>query len=214
MKNDEPKLTPQQKYYQKNKERIIQKAKEYYETNKETINEKTKEYHKEYYKANKDKIIEYTKTNKDKLIQYSKDWNANNKERKNKNNIAYRKKRLENDPVFKMKHNIRSLISSSFRKKTTNKPSKSEIILGCSFDKFKEHIESLWESWMNWDNYGNPKDGIYEPNKTWDFDHIIPNKEGSTIDEIIALNHYTNIQPLCSHYNRFVKSDKNNLPNK
>ena len=36
---------------------------------------------------------------------------------------------------------------------------------------FKIYIESLWEDWMNWENYGlyNGKE-----NYGWDFDHIVP----------------------------------------
>lgn len=37
-------------------------------------------------------------------------------------------------------------------------------------EELKSHIESLWESWMTWDNYGS-----YDYNrKTWQIDHIVP----------------------------------------
>ena len=62
---------------------------------------------------------------------------------------------------------------------------------------------------MNWDNYGNPVDGVYEINKTWDFDHKIPLSSANTEEEIIKLCHYTNLQPLCSYLNRFIKKDIN-----
>lgn len=186
-------MTPQQKYYLKNKEKISEQRKIYYQENKEKISL----YRKEYYEENKEKILVETKK-----------WNNNNREKKRINNINYKKKRLNNDTNFKLKNNIRSLIHQTFKNKKTNKPTKSEIILGCSFETFKNHIESLWEDWMNWDNYGNPKDGIYELNKTWDIDHIIPSSNGNTIDEIIKLNHYTNLQPLCSYHNRFIKTNK------
>jgi len=58
---------------------------------------------------------------------------------------------------------------------------------------------------MNWDNYGNPKDGILEPNKTWDIDHIKPVSSALTEGAIVELNHYSNLQPLCSYHNRNVK---------
>ena len=51
-------------------------------------------------------------------------------------------------------------------------------------------------------------DRIYEINKTWDIDHIIPLNSASIEDDIIKLNNYTNLQPLCSYYNRFIKKDK------
>ena len=60
---------------------------------------------------------------------------------------------------------------------------------------------------MNWDNYGNPKDGIFEINKTWDIDHIIPTNDATNETELINLNHYTNLRPLCSYTNRWIKRD-------
>jgi len=56
---------------------------------------------------------------------------------------------------------------------------------------------------MSWDNHG-----LYngEFNYGWDIDHIIP---ASSEEEILRLNHYTNLQPLCSKINRDIK--KNNL---
>ena len=61
---------------------------------------------------------------------------------------------------------------------------------------------------MTWDNHGNPKDGIYELNKTWDLDHIIPISTAISEEDVIRLNHHTNFQPLCSYTNRFIKINK------
>ena len=88
------------------------------------------------------------------------------------------------------------------------KKSRTYEILGCSFIDFRIYLESKFESWMNWQNYGNPKDGLIEPNKTWDIDHNIPLSSATNEEELLKLNHYTNLQPLCSYYNRFIKRDK------
>jgi hypothetical protein len=58
---------------------------------------------------------------------------------------------------------------------------------------------------MTWDNYG-----LYngELNYGWDIDHIIPLSSGKTEDDLINLNHYTNLQPLCSKINRDIKKNK------
>ena len=78
------------------------------------------------------------------------------------------------------------------------------MILGCSFEEFKYYIGAKFESWMNWNNYG-----LYngELNYGWDIDHIIPVSTAKTEEDIIKLNHYTNLQPLCSYINRYVKKD-------
>lgn len=55
---------------------------------------------------------------------------------------------------------------------------------------------------MNWNNHGK-YNGEY--NFGWDIDHIIPLDSAKTEEDIIKLNYYTNLQPLCSYINRVVK---------
>jgi hypothetical protein len=58
---------------------------------------------------------------------------------------------------------------------------------------------------MNWENRG-----LYngELNYGWDIDHKIPLSTAETEEEIYKLNHYSNLQPLCSKVNRDIKKDK------
>jgi hypothetical protein len=59
---------------------------------------------------------------------------------------------------------------------------------------------------MTWDNHG-----LYNGTEMfgWDIDHIIPLSSAINETDIIKLNHYSNLQPLCSKINRDVK--RNNL---
>jgi hypothetical protein len=105
----------------------------------------------------------------------------------------------------KFASNIRNLIGHSIRKKGFIKKSKTNDILGCSFEELKQHLESKFEPWMDWNNRG-----LYngELNYGWDIDHIIPVSSAKTEEEILKLNHYINLQPLCSYTNRCIKRDK------
>jgi hypothetical protein len=194
---EEEKKVKQQAYYQANKDKIkaykdknkaviLEQKKQYREANKDKI----KEYSTNYTKANKDKIKQYQEANKDSIKEYKKE---------------YIKIRRENDPLFKLSSNIRKSIRSSVKNSGFKKISRTEQILGCSFDELKIHLESKFEKWMNWENQGNPKDGIVELNKTWDIDHIIPLSTATNEIELLALNHYSNLQPLCSYTNRYIK---------
>lgn len=69
---------------------------------------------------------------------------------------------------------------------------------------FIKYIESKFEPWMTWDNYGKYNG---EENFGWDLDHIIPISVANSIKDVLNLSHYTNIQPLCSRVNRDVKRD-------
>ena len=82
---------------------------------------------------------------------------------------------------------------------------KTYDILGCSYEDFKEYIESLWEPWMNWDNHGlyNGSEGY-----GWDIDHRVPISSAITEEELLKLNYFTNLQPLCSKVNRDIKKNK------
>jgi hypothetical protein len=91
----------------------------------------------------------------------------------------------------------------------TYKNNKTLDILGCTFEQLKQHIESQFEPWMSWDNMGTKI--VSSPNIMWDIDHIIPLCSAKNEDDIKQLNHYTNLRPLCSYNNRFIKRGKINL---
>jgi hypothetical protein len=190
--NDKVKLEHKE-YYENNKERIIKRSHDrYFNVVKPNIDEEYKEKQnersKKYRKLNPDKI----KQQYVKQKEYRKIW--------------YKNKRSF-DLLFKLKYNLRALIGQSIKRKGYTKRSRTYQILGCTFDEFKTYIESQWESWMNWNNYGKYEVGKY--NVGWDFDHIVPTSSAKTEDELIKLNHYTNIKPLCSKVNRDIK--KNNI---
>ena len=151
----------------------------------------SKEYIDKYHKNNKEKTLNYLIDNKDSI--------------QSKRRI-YRKTLVRSD-ISVLKERIRCSIINSLKLKGYTKNYKTEHILGCTFLEFKLYLESKFEDWMNWENRGNPKDGILELNKTWDIDHKIPLVTAKTEEDILKLNHYTNLQPLCSYTNRIIKND-------
>lgn len=187
-------------YRKKNKEKLKEQKKIWIENNPEKIKE-FRENHKDK-KTITDKI--YAQKNKEKVNSIKQKWAKNNPDKRKESNRKYHNKKLQ-DPLYKLKHYIRNIIRNSL--KTLAKKPRTNITLGCTYEEFKIHLESQFADWMTWDNYGNPKDGVLELNKTWDIDHIIPLASAKTEEELLILNHYTNLQPLCSYYNRFIKKD-------
>ena len=211
-------------YYQKKKNDILLQKKDYYTANNFIIKEKSKEYslnnpeyRKEYYENNKDKFIDSRNRNKekneDKLKKYRKEYYENNKEQL-KLSVDHKKRRVYqnnyvkvrkiNDSLYKLKRNVRTTITNSFKNNGFSKTARTHIILGCTFEEFKIHLEKMFEDWMTWENKG-----LYngELSYGWDIDHKIPVSSATTEEEIIKLNHYTNLQPLCSFVNRNIKRD-------
>jgi hypothetical protein len=178
-------------YRENNKEKIVKYQKDYLEKNKEYFDK----YHKEHREKNKEKRNEYS-------LNYNKGYYEKNKEILITKQLEYKKIKRQNDPLFKLKEAISQRIRYSFKQKKYIKKSRTFEILGCSFEEFKQYIESKFESWMNWDNYG-----LYngELNYGWDIDHIIPVSAAMDEEGVINLNYYTNLQPLCSKVNRDIK---------
>ena len=177
-------------YNQKNKEKIKEKTKEYKQKNKEKIKEKIKEYNQKNKEKIKEKTKEYNQKNKEKIKEKTKEYNQKNKEKISKQKNQYKKERKAKDPLYKLTINIRSLIGSSIRNNGYTKQSKTHEILGCSYQEFKAHIEQKFPEGMSWDN-----------KHLWHLDHIIPQSLGQTEQEILALNHYSNFQPLWAEDN-------------
>jgi hypothetical protein len=187
-------------YRKNNKDRVKEIQKKSYNKNINVIKNKniTKSNEiKEYSKK-------YRETNKEKLKKDKKLWYLNNKDKVKEQVKKYQKLRKSNDPIFKLKANIRTMLSNILAKRGFTKKSNTFDIVGCSYGEFILYIESKFENWMDWDNYG-----IYNGNERygWDIDHIIPMSSAKTEDDVIRLNHFTNLQPLCSKINRDIKID-------
>jgi 5-methylcytosine-specific restriction endonuclease McrA len=103
-------------------------------------------------------------------------WNINNAGRVKDTAKKYRKTKRKEDPKFRLRLNVSNVIRETIRnRKLLN--SKLDRLNKCIFDRLpytsdelRAHIESLWESWMNWDNYGK----FDKTKDTWQIDHIIP----------------------------------------
>ena len=164
---------------------------------------------KKYYLENKEKEQkknkEYQLSNKDSITEQRKIYRKENRKVISSKHKDYIKERKLTDTVFRLKEIIRTKIKKSLRKFGYIKQYNTQKTIGCTYEDFKTHIESQWEEWMNWDNYGKYNG---EENYGWDLDHIIPLSSVDTEEDIIRLNHYSNIQPLCSYVNRVVKKDK------
>jgi len=160
---------------------------------REEYNRRRKEKYYENHEEELEKSRLWKKRNPEKVVEYRRGYMS-----------GYEKKRMENDPLYNVSRTVRNLIKCSIYHKGFTKNSRTFEILGCSYEDFKLHIESHWEDWMNWDNYGlyNGKE-----NCGWEYDHIIPVSSAQCEEDIYKLNHYSNIQPLCSYVNRCVKRD-------
>lgn len=185
-------------WYKKNKERILKKRIENYYFDHEV----SKESKRQQYIKNKAGILIQNKlwrdSNKEKIKTRKKIYNQLNKDKRAKRD----RERKLTDPLFKLKTNLRTLINQAFKRQGFTKGTKTNIILGCTYEELKTHLENQFKPWMNWENHGKYNG---EFNTGWDIDHIIKLSEAKTEEDIIRLNHYTNLQPLCCKINREIK---------
>lgn len=218
LENIEQKRIYNKEYYFLNKEEINKKHKIWLENNIEYIKTYSKNYRNndEFLAKEKERLKKYREENKELISEQQKKWRTENKkytldyakkyrqENRKKINTWFTKK-YSSDPLFKLKVNIRNAFKSMIKRNGFAKQCKTIDILGCSFEALKTHLESKFEPWMNWDNHG-----LYngELNYGWDIDHIIPTSTAITEEDVIRLNHYTNLQPLCSKINRDIKRNK------
>ena len=202
-------LSTNKKYRDNNKNKVREINKAWYENNKDESNKVSYKWKlnniEKVRESNRKSNKKHYYNNREKCIQYSKDYYKNNKEKIRERKRIWEKNKRNSDPLYKLKCNIRTMIYKSLKKNNFSKKSKSYEILGCSFNEFKIYIESKFEPWMNWNNYGNWNGQPKEINVAWDIDHIIPLDTATTEQEIIKLNHYSNLQPLCSKINRDIK---------
>lgn len=198
-------------YYKANREKIKKSNRVYREANREKIKElnrawaeanreKLKEYNQARYKVNSEKIKKsncaWTKANPEKVKERKRAYRKANLEKINENARNYWLNKIKTNSFLAMKIRVRCLISTSLRKKNYTKKSRTHEILGCDYETFMAYLEAQFVDGMNWDNRDK-----------WHIDHIIPLASAQTEEDVLRLNHYTNLQPLWAADN-FAKRDK------
>jgi len=91
---------------------------------------------------------------------------------KNKTKIyANRDKRIRENPILRLRKLISRSVNAALKIIGSSKRGESILkYLPYTINNLKKHLESQFEPWMNWGNFG-----AYDKNrKTWQIDHIIP----------------------------------------
>ena len=184
--------------YEKHKSKRLKKCAEYRESNRDYYQEKIANW----WKNNPDYEKEWRRDNPKASTQ----WYRDNPEKRRAQKQRYEKKRRAQDPMYKLRSNMRARIWHFLKSKGWNKVSKTHKLIGCDWTELYGYLQNQLEPWMNESNYGKCIPG--QSNMGWDIDHIVPLASAKTEEDIIKLCHYTNLQPLCSNYNRYIKRDR------
>ena len=208
-----------EKWNRDNKENIQKYLLKWRKNNKIKIKDYTKNWKKEtpnymenYYINNKEKIKQKNKIKYDSTKIYinkicpicNKIFETNKKHqiycslecfkiKRTERNIKYHKNRRKIDPLYKFEQNIRSLIYKSYTRKNYKKSLRTEQIIGCTIPFLINHIEKQFydrpetREKMTWEN-----NNIHG----WHVDHDKQLFHGQTEEDILKLNHYSNLRPM------------------
>ena len=182
-----------------NPEKYSETLKKYLTANPHmTSTERSKKYRQDetYREKERQRAKKYAEDNKEKLIEYRKNFYQQHKVRLRKANDEYKKKIYREDGFQRMKKNLRDRVREFLFE--NKKSIRTKNILGLDSHDFKTYIEHKFSEGMNWENYG-----------LWHLDHIKPLSLAKNLEEVIELNHYTNLQPLWAEDN-LKKNNKYN----
>lgn len=174
---------------------------------KACLNARRKERYYANHAQERDRDAAYRAANPEKVREGYRRWNAENREHRkayreaNKEVIAARnaeyfqrvkadraekaRQKYRDDPMYALKCQLRSRTRLAIKAKGFTKQSRIRQILGCDDVTLIRHIESLFVEGMTWENRGE-----------WHVDHKIPLAKARTEEELLALCHFTNLQPL------------------
>lgn len=170
------------KSYEKCKHRYKERERKYYKANKET------------YKNRRERYFSCPET-KERYLEKGREYAKNNREKVNETSRKYKKKRRNSDPVYRMKTNIRCRIHHILKTKGYKKYQNTEDFIGGDWEVLWGHLNGTFEA-----NYGIPREWL--SSFEYEIDHIIPLSSAKTLEEVIKLNHYTNLQILTKEDNR------------
>lgn len=141
--------------------------------------------------------------------KYRREWAKkkyhNNEEHRRKvirDSVAYGRRRLDTDPRFRIKHNIRQRMRSFLKGHT--KSATTEKLIDCTWEMLHEQFEQAFEEGMTFENYGQ-----------WHIDHRIPCAAFTPEEQRVCWWH-KNLQPMWASANQikgdsYTEEDKQDL---
>lgn len=98
---------------------------------------------------------------------------------------TYRQSQYRNNIQFRLSQVMRVRVRDALDGKT--KSTSTTDLVGCTVEELKNHLGTLFEKEMNWDNFG-----------AWHIDHILPCKMFNLAleSEQRKCFHWSNLQPL------------------
>lgn len=143
-----------------------------------------REYHNAYQRNYKAKDPE-------KWSAYRREYRAKNKAAVLAYQSEWTKARADTNPEFRLARRVRCRIAYAMNGRGFIKKSKTQDMIGCSWEVLRAHIARQFRDGMSFENFGE-----------WHVDHIIPLASAKDETELIRLFHYTNLQPLWADENR------------
>lgn len=146
-------------------------------------------------------VAEWRKNNRDSIRQKHKEWRDKNRNTLRDCNRKYSRDKREKDLNYRLSGNIRSRLGDALRKAHVPRGKLSAVSdMGCSVEFLIQHLESLFEEGMNWDNYGG---------NGWTVDHVVPLSAWNLADEsqFLAACNYRNLRPMWGSKNN-SKNDR------
>jgi hypothetical protein len=142
-------MTPQQKYYLKNRDKILKKSKDRYYENIDREHARNRRY-----KEDNSESIKARRTEK------------------------IRQRRID-DVFFRISTNVSRSIRGALKINGGSKGGLSFLNkIGYTINDLKDHLAKKFESWMTWSNYGQYNKKVWNDDDqttwTWNIDHIIP----------------------------------------
>lgn len=131
--------------------------------------------------ANADRVKAYKKENKESISKKNAEYFQRVKEKR----AVIAREKYWSDPLHALRCNLRLRTRLAIKAKGFTKKSRIKEILGCDNETLKAHIESQFTEGMTWANRGQ-----------WHVDHKTPLAIAKTEEQLLALCHYSNLQPL------------------
>lgn len=154
------------------------------------------EYRKVWYTKNREHQNQTTsawaKNNPEKQRHRVRQYRAKHTKRMRELDREAQRRRWQNDPQHRLASALRNRFRAMLRSRKINKGNSALVLLGCSMEVFKVHIEARFQAGMSWENWGKGAD-------KWNIDHIRPCASFPDLSDPAQQSqcfHYTNLQPL------------------